>query len=206
LRSREKPYMPSVAWFYPEDRSSRSKAFPTIPVIPEMDQRRYRYVIEGDNPPWRPVNAYDDGRKVYIEFSPGIGQGEMPPLFVIGQDGKPELVNYRVYRNVLIADQSPNCQIRREAIMTHNGPSENLGPASGPGLSPDDPAQALRLRAERRRIARLSRKALAGGTALALLLISGAVLWALRGNHPRNPTPDELYSTDHHNVADGLAT
>jgi type IV secretion system protein TrbG len=29
----------------------------------------------------------------------------MPPLFVIGQDGKPELVNYRVYRNVLIADR-----------------------------------------------------------------------------------------------------
>lgn len=105
LRSREKPYMPSVAWYYPEDRSSRSKTFPPIPVIPEMDQRRYRYVIEGDNPPWRPVTAYDDGRKVYIEFSPGIGQGEMPPLFVIGQDGKPELVNYRVYRNVLIVDR-----------------------------------------------------------------------------------------------------
>ncbi len=105
LRSREKPYMPSVAWFYPEDRSGRSKALPSTPFIPEMDQRRYRYIIEGDNPPWRPVNAYDDGRKVYIEFSPGIGQGEMPPLFVIGQDGKPELVNYRVYRNVLIADR-----------------------------------------------------------------------------------------------------
>jgi type IV secretion system protein VirB9 len=105
LRSREKPYMPSVAWYYPEDRSSRSKAFSPIPVIPEMDQRRYRYVIEGDNPPWRPVNAYDNGRKVYIEFSPGIGQGEMPPLFVVGQDGKPELVNYRVYRNVLIVDR-----------------------------------------------------------------------------------------------------
>ena len=70
-----------------------------------MDQRRYRYVIEGDSPPWRPVNAYDDGRKVYIEFSPGIAQGEMPPLFVIGQDGKPELVNYRAYKNVLIVDR-----------------------------------------------------------------------------------------------------
>ena len=90
--------------------------------------------------------------------------------------------------------------------MTHNGPSESRGPASGPGLSAGDPARALRLRAERPRIMRLSRKVLAGGTALALLLISGAVLWALRGNHPRNPTPDELYSTDHHNVADGLAT
>ena len=29
LRSREKPYMPSVAWFYPEDRSGRSGAFPS---------------------------------------------------------------------------------------------------------------------------------------------------------------------------------
>jgi type IV secretion system protein TrbI len=64
----------------------------------------------------------------------------------------------------------------------------------------------LRLRAERPRITRLSRKVLAGGTALGLLLISGAVLWALRNNHPHNPAPDELYSTDHHNVADGLTT
>ena len=105
LRSREKPYMPSVAWFYPEDRSSRSKALPPMPIIPEMDQRRYRYVIDGDNPPWRPVNAYDDGRKVYIEFSLGIEQGEMPPLLVIGEDGKPELVNYRAHKNVLIVDR-----------------------------------------------------------------------------------------------------
>jgi P-type conjugative transfer protein TrbG len=105
LRSREKPYMPSVAWFYSEDRSGRSKALPPTPSIPAIDQRRYRYVIEGDNPPWRPVNAYDDGRKVYVEFSPGIVQGEMPPLFVIGQDGKPELVNYRAYKNILIVDR-----------------------------------------------------------------------------------------------------
>jgi type IV secretion system protein TrbG len=104
LRSREKPYMPSVSWFYPEDRSNHA-SMPLTPLIPEMSQRRYRYVIEGDNPPWRPVNAFDDGRKVYIEFSPGIGQGEMPPLFVIGQEGEPELVNYRVYRNILIADR-----------------------------------------------------------------------------------------------------
>jgi type IV secretion system protein VirB9 len=105
LRSRERPYMPSVAWFYPEDRSSRSKALPLTPLIPEMNQRRYRYTIEGDNPPWRPVNAYDDGHKVYIEFSPGIEQGEMPPLFLIGEGGKPELVNYRPYKNILIVDR-----------------------------------------------------------------------------------------------------
>jgi type IV secretion system protein TrbG len=105
LRSREKPYMPSVAWFYPEDRAGRIRTLPLIPAVPEVDQRRHRYTIEGDNPPWRPIDAYDDGHKVYIEFSPGIGQGEMPPLFVIGQDGKPELVNYRAYKNLLIVDR-----------------------------------------------------------------------------------------------------
>jgi type IV secretion system protein VirB10 len=38
-----------------------------------------------------------------------------------------------------------------------------------------------------------------------LVLVGGAVLWALQNNRPRGPAPDELYSTDHHNVADGLA-
>jgi P-type conjugative transfer protein TrbG len=105
LRSREKPYMPSVAWFYPEDRATRARSLPPTPFIPDQTQRRYRYTIEGDSPPWRPLNAYDDGRKVYIEFSAGIGQGEMPPLFVIGPDGKTEIVNYRAYGNVLIVDR-----------------------------------------------------------------------------------------------------
>jgi type IV secretion system protein VirB9 len=105
LRSREKPYMPSVAWFYPEDKPGRAKALPPTPFIPETNQRRYRYVIEGDRPPWRPVNAYDDGRKVYVEFSPGIEQGELPPLFVVGPDGTSELVNYRAYKNLLIVDR-----------------------------------------------------------------------------------------------------
>ena len=90
--------------------------------------------------------------------------------------------------------------------MTGNGPNEGVGPASGSPPPPDDSAQALRLRAEHPRITRLSRKVLAGGSALALLLISGAVLWALRSNRPHSPAPDELYSTDHHNLADGLTT
>ena len=105
LRSRGQLYMPSVSWFYPQDRAARGRAVPPAPIIPEQKLRRYRYVIDGDSPPWRPLSAYDDGQKVYIEFSAGIGQGEMPPLFVIGPDGKPELVNYRVYGHVLIVDR-----------------------------------------------------------------------------------------------------
>ncbi len=64
---------------------------------------------------------------------------------------------------------------------------------------------SFRLRPERQRVSRLSRKALIGGTALALTLISGAVFWALHTSQRRTPASDELYSTDHHNVADQLS-
>lgn len=62
----------------------------------------------------------------------------------------------------------------------------------------------MRLRAERPRVTRLSRKVLAGGAAIGLVAISAAVLWALQNNRSRSAAPAELYTTDHHNVADGL--
>lgn len=105
LRSRERPYMPSVAWYYPETAREKLRSVSLRPALPDPSQRVFRYAIEGDSPPWRPFTAYDDSRKVYIEFPQGIVQGEMPPLFVIGPDGKTELVNYRAYGNVLIVDR-----------------------------------------------------------------------------------------------------
>ena len=68
-----------------------------------------------------------------------------------------------------------------------------------------DRATSMRLRAERPRVTRLSRKVLAGGAAIGSLAICGAVLWALQNNRSHTSAPSELYTTDHHNVADGLA-
>jgi type IV secretion system protein TrbG len=42
---------------------------------------------------------------VFIEFPCGIGQGELPPLFVIGPEGEGRLVNYRVRQNYMIVDR-----------------------------------------------------------------------------------------------------
>lgn len=106
LRSREEAYMPAVSWFYPEDsRRARRPAAPAIPAMPDPAHIRFRYAIQGDSPPWRPLRAVDDGRKVFIEFPRGIGQGEMPPLLVLGPEGEAELVNYRVYGNLIIVDR-----------------------------------------------------------------------------------------------------
>ena len=105
LRSDETPYMPSVAWSYPERPTTQRVAAPTTPIIPQPAQRNHRYALAGDRPAWRPVSVYDDGRRVYVEFPRGIVQGEMPPLFVIDANGGPELVNTRIHQNILIVDR-----------------------------------------------------------------------------------------------------
>ena len=68
-------------------------------------QSQFPLCDRGRHPPWRPLRAFDDGRKVYIEFPRGIAQGEMPPLFVIGAAGDSQLVNYRVRGNHMIVDR-----------------------------------------------------------------------------------------------------
>jgi type IV secretion system protein TrbG len=112
LRSTEKTYMASVSWMYPQDelialRRQNVVADAAAPVAAlDISNLHFRYAIDGDNPPWRPLRAFDDGRKVYIEFPPGIAQGEMPPLFIIGPEGRTsELVNYRVRGNHMIVDR-----------------------------------------------------------------------------------------------------
>ena len=75
-------------------------------IMLDINNLHFRYAIDGDNPPWRPLRAFDDGRKVYIEFPRGIAQGEMPPLFIVGPEGKTsELVNYRVRGHYMIVDR-----------------------------------------------------------------------------------------------------
>lgn len=105
LRAGANPYMPAVAWAYPQPPASQRQAIPLTPVIPAAAARNYRYALSGDNPPWRPVAVYDDGRRVYVEFPRGIVQGEMPPLFVIGSEGELQIANSRIYRNILIVDR-----------------------------------------------------------------------------------------------------
>ncbi|NSY41910.1 P-type conjugative transfer protein TrbG [Agrobacterium tumefaciens] len=105
LRSSAKPYMPSVAWAYPQPPGRQGQSVPAMPVIPAAAARNYRYGLTGGNPPWKPVSVYDDGRRVYVEFPRGIVQGEMPPIFVIGSEGDAQIANTRVYRHILIVDR-----------------------------------------------------------------------------------------------------
>lgn len=115
LRSTPATYMASVSWDYPEDdlialhrQNDAADDIAPVDVGLDLNALNFRYAIQpvkGGTPPWLPDRAFDDGHKVYIAFPSGIGQGELPPLFVLGADGGPELVNYRVRQNWMIVDR-----------------------------------------------------------------------------------------------------
>ena len=112
LTSSDDPAMSAIAWTYPQDEllaltKSNEAAAARTPIEPglALEALRFRYRIDGDTPPWRPLTAFDDSSKVYIQFPTRIDQGEMPPLFLLGPDGKAELVNYRVRQNYYVVDR-----------------------------------------------------------------------------------------------------
>jgi type IV secretion system protein TrbG len=104
--------MAMVSWTYPQDEIAAMRKKASDPELRgpgdmkvSLENVKFRYAISGDNPPWKPVRAFDDTSKVYIEFAERIDQGEAPPLFVVGQGGDSELVNYRVRGNYYIVDR-----------------------------------------------------------------------------------------------------
>ena len=65
----------------------------------------FGYTISGDAPPWRPVRAFDDGQRTYVEFPDAIATREAPPFFITGPDQTPALVNYRMRGRFYIIDR-----------------------------------------------------------------------------------------------------
>ena len=112
LTSFRETYMAAVSWRYPHEElvAKRSKVAKSgVRNVVErglsIDRLNFRYEIEGDKPHWRPLRAFDDGRKVFIQFPARLDQGEAPPLFVVGRNGESQLVNYRVSGAYYIVDR-----------------------------------------------------------------------------------------------------
>jgi P-type conjugative transfer protein TrbG len=112
LASNARAAMASISWSYPQGellalRRAEAAVEAAAPVAEgiALESLHFDYSIVGDRPSWRPLRAFDDGRQVFIEFPPTLGQGEAPPLFVTGARGKPELVNYRQRGNYYVVDR-----------------------------------------------------------------------------------------------------
>lgn len=112
LTSTASTAMTSIRWTYPQDElqtlaRQRAEAEAAKPVSTgiAIEQLQFNYRISGDTPAWRPLRAFDDGRQTWIEFPADLGTGEAPPLFVLGDKGEAELVNYRVSGRYYVVDR-----------------------------------------------------------------------------------------------------
>jgi type IV secretion system protein VirB9 len=104
--------MAALAWNYPLDelvavKRAEAAAEAAKPVAAGLgiEQMYFGYQITGDQPTWRPLRAFDDGRQTFIEFPATIAVDEAPPLFLIGADGAAELVNYRMRGRFYVVDR-----------------------------------------------------------------------------------------------------
>lgn len=112
LESRASGAMAALQWRYPDDelialQRGEAAAAAARPIASGLAVERlnFHYAISGDKPAWRPLRVFDDGRQTFIEFAPSIAAGEAPPLFVIGDEGEAQLVNYRVAGRYYVVDR-----------------------------------------------------------------------------------------------------
>lgn len=113
-------YFRSVRFYYPQDtvqrwadaaeaaregaRRERERDVAQLPLV-SPEGLYFGYRIEGDRVPWRPVQAFDDGTRVFIQMPAAMSATEAPALFVLTSDEDRALVNYRLRGRYFVVDK-----------------------------------------------------------------------------------------------------
>jgi P-type conjugative transfer protein TrbG len=120
LVSKPEDYIARVAFAYPADEvadqrwkehlarqeQEQREATRIAELSPTaIESMNFNYSIKGGNDSIRPLQVFDDGQKTYIRMNPDVQHREAPVLVVVGSDGKPEMLNYRVKGDMYIADR-----------------------------------------------------------------------------------------------------
>ncbi len=105
-------YMPRVAFYYPKEilaaeanrrRALEHRAEQNSAPAP-LAKLNFGYLVSGPNVSWKPVQAFDDGERVYIEMPRTLMASDAPTLMV-NADGADALVNYQVEGRYYVVDR-----------------------------------------------------------------------------------------------------
>ena len=105
-------YVPRVAFYYPsevlaaehERKRALDKAAEQALVLPLSPKLNFGYSIAGPDVPWKPVQIFDDGARVYVEMPENLMASDAPSLMV-ASNGKDALVNYQVKDRYYLVDR-----------------------------------------------------------------------------------------------------
>ena len=119
LISKPEEYLARVAFSYPDDGAAQWKVHLArqeqrqkenadavrVEPVETMDNLYFDYRVTGGDDYMRPTRVIDDGKKTFIQMPTGTAVREAPVLVVVGPEGKPEMVNYRVKGDLYIVDR-----------------------------------------------------------------------------------------------------
>jgi type IV secretion system protein VirB9 len=119
LMSKTEEYTARVAFDYPDETKVRWEEYMTrqkqreretreasrISEVAGVDSIYLDYQITGGVAWMKPLRAFDDGAKTYIQMPAAAAHRELPALVVVDADGKPEMVNYRVKNEMYVVDR-----------------------------------------------------------------------------------------------------
>jgi type IV secretion system protein VirB9 len=105
-------YMPRVAFYYPQEivaaeanrKSELERRASKASMPAPLAKLNFAYTIAGPEVPWKPVQTFDDGERVYIEMPQTLLASDAPSLLV-NDDGADALVNYQVKGRYYIVDR-----------------------------------------------------------------------------------------------------
>ncbi len=110
-------YQSGISWNYPDDQladmvqqasqanqSNDDNVTPSLSVA-DLNFNYKMSMVQGDQPNWYPIQVFDDGNKTYIRFPNNLGTTDAPPLFILEQGNRADLVNYRVKGSYYIVDR-----------------------------------------------------------------------------------------------------
>jgi type IV secretion system protein TrbG len=112
--------MQEVEFYYPDellaamkDADAKAKAATDPPADPDdvmkvaaVDpaQLNFAYTVGGTNVAWRPLRAFDDGSRVYVQM-PAAMKSSAAPALLISAGGGTQMVNYRVKGDYYVVDR-----------------------------------------------------------------------------------------------------
>lgn len=105
-------YMPKVGFYYPREtlaaeharKQAAAKAAQQTAVPPVLAKLNFDYSVSGPDVPWKPVQVFDDGNRVYVEMAQNLMASDAPSLMV-ASNGQDALVNYQVEGHYYIVDR-----------------------------------------------------------------------------------------------------
>ena len=104
--------MPRVAFYYPKEiiaaeanrKSELERRASEVSTPTPLAKLNFDYIVSGPNVPWKPVQTFDDGERVYIEMPQSLMASDAPAL-MINADGVEALVNYQVKGRYYMVDR-----------------------------------------------------------------------------------------------------